>query len=129
MRLLTRTLGATIAAGFAVIAVATPALAHECVNASKQNQAAGVQIVIDANTGAIVWTTPGLANRLDHGLVSPDGVGFHGLVGLDFNGDGVTDVATYIVGPDDEIPPNAQANGDPCHGITNIGTFFEECVG
>jgi hypothetical protein len=129
MRLLIRALGATVATGFAMVVVATPALAHECVNASKQNQAAGVQVVIDAGTGEIVWTTPGLANRLDQGLVSPDGVGFHGLVGLDLNGDGVVDVATYIVGPDDEIPPNAQANGDPCHGITDIGTFFSQCVG
>ena len=129
MRLLTRALGATVATSFAMVVVATPALAHECMNASKKNQAAGVQVVIDATTGAIVWTTTGLANRLDKGLVSPDGVGFHGLVGLDFDGDGVVDVSTYIVGPDDEVPNNAQSNGDPCHGVTSIETFFAECVG
>ena len=128
MRLLTRALGATFVTGLAAVVVATPALAHVCMNASKKNQAAGVQVVIDANTGAIVWTTTGLANRLDKGLVSPDGVGFHGLVGLDFDGDGVVDVATYIVGPGDEIPPNAQDNGDPCHGITNIAVYMSECV-
>ena len=129
MRLLTRALSATVATGITMLVVATPALAHECMNASKKNQAAGVQVVIDANTGAIVWTTTGLANRLDKGLVSPDGVGFHGLVGLDFDGDGVVDVATYIVGPGDEIPDGAQSNGDPCHGVTSIETFFAECVG
>ena len=107
MRLLTRALGATVATGITMLVVATPALAHECMNASKKNQAAGVQVVIDANTGAIVWTTTGLANRLDKGLVLPDGTGFHGLAGLDFDGDGVVDVATYIVGPGDELPANA----------------------
>lgn len=129
MRLLTRTLGTTLAAGATMILVAAPAMAHQCVNASKANQAAGVQVVIDAGSGEIVWTTPGLANRFDRGLVSPDGEGFHGLVGLDFDGDMVVDIATYIVGPGDEIPLNAQFNGDPCRGITNIETFFSVCVG
>ena len=129
MRLLTRALGATVATGVTMIVVAAPALAHECMNASKKNQAAGVQLVVDTTTGEIVWTTPGLANRFDRGLVSPDGEGFHGLVGLDFDGDGVVDVSTYIVGPGDEIPENAQSNGDPCHGVTSIETFFAECVG
>lgn len=123
------TILATFGAATALVLSAGPSLAHECMNASKQNQAAGVQVVINANTGEIVWTTPGLANRLDRGLVSPDGVGFHGLVGLDFDGDGVVDVATYIVGPDDEVPDNAQSNGDPCHGVTSIETFFSQCVG
>ncbi|HET6968004.1 MAG TPA: hypothetical protein VFI44_06985 [Ornithinibacter sp.] len=109
--------------------MAAPAMAHQCVNASKANQAAGVQVVIDATTGEIVWTTRGLANRFDQGLVGPDGEGFHGLVGLDFDGDMVVDMATFIVGPGDQIPLNAQSNGDPCHGITNIETFFAECVG
>ena len=35
-------------------------------------------------------------------------------MGLDFDGDAVADVSTYIVGPGDEIPVNAQSNGDPC---------------
>ena len=51
------------------------------------------------------------------------------VVGLDFDGDGVTDVSTYIVGPGDELPASAQSNGDPCHGVTSIETFFAECVG
>jgi hypothetical protein len=102
--------------------------AHECVNASKKNQASGVQVVIDINTGDVVWTTKGLANRIDQGLVDPvSGEGFHGLVGLDFNGDGAVDVATWMVGPNDEIPDPAQWNGATCRGVVNIETFLTEC--
>lgn len=129
MRALSRVITTAVAAGATMVLVAAPALAHECVNASKKNQAAGVQVVIDANTGEIVWTTAGLANRFDKGLVGPDGEGFHGLIGLDFDGDGVTDMSTWIVGPDGEIPENAQANGDPCHGVTNIEVFLSTCIG
>jgi len=129
MRALSRALSTTVATGAAMFLVAAPALAHECVNASKKNQAAGVQVVIDANSGEIVWTTTGLANRISQGLVSPDGEGFHGLIGLDFDGDKATDVATWIVGPDGEIPKNAQDNGDPCRGVTNIDVFLSTCIG
>jgi hypothetical protein len=130
MKRMRRTALVGLGAAVALVVSAGPSLAHECVNASKKNQAAGVQVVIDANTDEVVWTTPGLANRFEQGLVDPDsGAGFHGLIGLDFDGDGVTDMATYIVGPDDEVPENAQFNGDPCHGVTNIETFFTQCVG
>lgn len=129
MRRLARVLGVGMASGATMVLVAAPALAHQCVNASKQNQAAGVQVVVDGATGEIVWTTVGLANRLDRGLVGPDGEGFHGLVGIDFDGDTVADIATFIVGPGSEIPRTAQDSGDPCRGITNIETFFTVCVG
>ena len=52
------------------------------------------------------------------------GVGFHGLIGLDLDSDGATDVSTYIVGPNDELPNQAQQNGAQCHGVINIGEFF-----
>lgn len=59
----------------------------------------------------------------------PDtGAGFHGLIGFDFDGDGTVDVQTFIVGPDDEIPELAQFNGPSCHGITNVGIYFTECL-
>lgn len=129
MRTARRTALIGLGAAAALLLSAGPSLAHECMNASK-NQAAGVQIVIDANTGAIEWTTPGLANRFDQGLVDPNtGEGFHGLVGLDFDSDGVVDVSTYIVGREGEIPDRAQLNGDPCHGVTSIEAFFTHCVG
>ncbi|NUT35332.1 MAG: hypothetical protein HOV79_19945 [Hamadaea sp.] len=115
--------GSAVAA--ATILTAVPAAAHECVNASKK-QTAGVQVVIDVNTGQAVWFSHGLQQRIDRGLVDPDtGEGFRGLVGFDLNGDGVTDVSTYIVGPEMEIPQQAQFNGPACHGVTNVGVFFQ----
>ena len=60
----------------------------------------------------IVWTTKGVANRLAQGLIDPvTGEGFQGLLGFDLDGDGAVDVSTWIVGPNDEIPVNAQFNG------------------
>lgn len=98
------------------------------MNASK-NQAAGVQLVIDVNTGAIVWTSKGLQQRIERGVVDPDtGEGFSGLLGLDLNGDGAVDVSTYIVGPNMELPEQAQFNGPACHGVTNVEVFFTLCV-
>lgn len=130
MRAAQRVLYAAVAAGAGVLLAAGPSLAHECVNASKQNQAAGVQVVIDADTGEIVWTTKGVANRLAQGLIDPvTGEGFQGLLGFDLDGDGAVDVSTWIVGPNDEIPLNAQFNGPACKGVTNINTWFTECIG
>ena len=47
---------------------AGPVWASHCTNADK-NAAAGVQAVIDLNTGAIVWISNGLQERIDQGLV------------------------------------------------------------
>ncbi|HEX2416741.1 MAG TPA: hypothetical protein VHJ83_01270 [Micromonosporaceae bacterium] len=130
MKLIRRT--ALVALGSAAVLVlsAGPSLAHECVNASKKDQSAGAQAVIDLTTGQVVWSTPGLANRFAQGLVDPNtGEGFHGLIGFDLDGDGIADVSTFIVGPEDEIPEIAQTNGPACSGITNIGTYFTECLG
>jgi hypothetical protein len=118
----------SVAAAAALLATAAPAWAHECVNADK-NQAAGVQVVIDANTGELVWVSQGLQQRIAQGLVDPDtGEGFSGLLGFDVDGDAVADVSTFIVGPEMEIPEQAQLNGPECHGITNIEVFFTQCV-
>ena len=124
---MTRFAVACVAAGSASVLAAAPSLAHECVNASKPAQA-GVQVILGPS--GVEWTTPGLAERIANGLVNPDtGEGFHGLVGFDFDGDGVLDFQTFIVGPDDEIPEMAQFNGPACHGITNVEAYFAECVG
>lgn len=118
----------SIAVTTALLAAAEPAWAHECVNADK-NAAAGVQVVVDVNTGALVWISQGLQQRIDQGLVDPEtGEGFSGLFGFDLNGDAVADVSTFIVGPEMEIPAAAQFNGPACHGITNVGVFFTQCV-
>ena len=113
----------------ASLAIASSALAHECVNASKSDQAAGAQALIDANTGAVLWTTEGLANRLAQGVVDPaTSEGFHGLVAFDATGDGIADFSTWIdVGPDGEIPLVAQLSGPACRGLTNLFLYFTVC--
>lgn len=119
---------AAIAAPAVLVLAAGPGTAHECVNASKKNQAAGVQLVVN-DQDEVVWATRGLQNRIDQGLVDPDtGEGFHGLIGFDLDGDDAADLATYIVGPEAEIPLQAQTNGATCKGIVNIGVWFEECM-
>jgi hypothetical protein len=111
----------------AFVTSAGPALATECGNADKP-VGAGVQVVIDP-VGTVVWATPGLEKRFGKGLVDQEtGEGFHGLIGFDFNGDGVADSSTYIAGPNLEIPETAQFNGPACHGIVDLEDFFEVCV-
>lgn len=109
---------------------AAPAFAFECFNASKKNQGAGAQIVMGSDD-EVVYITPGLEKRLEQGLIDPDtGEGFHGLIGFDFDGDGVADFSTWIgVGPDGEIPLQAQFAGPACRGLTNIGVYIEQCPG
>lgn len=103
---------ATILGILASLAITTSALAHECVNASKSDQAAGAQVLVHAMTGEILWMTPGLAERFALGLIGPDGEGFHGLLAFDFDGGGEADISTWVgVGPrdSDEIPPRCSA--------------------
>lgn len=115
----TRRLAIIPAAAAGLLLAAGPAMAHQCINPDKP-ASAGVQIVIDTNTGEPVWVSTGLQKRIDQGLVNPEtGEGFSGLVGLDFNGDGAIDLQTFIVTPDDEIPCIAQVSGAPDHGIIN----------
>jgi hypothetical protein len=110
------------------ILIAAPVFAHECVNASKQDQAAGAQIVFGPND-EVLYITEGLQTRLDQGVIGPDGEGFHGLIAFDLDGDGVADASTYIVGPEGEVPIEAQFRGPACRGLTNIGIYLEQCVG
>ena len=112
----------------ATLIAAGPVWAGDCTNANK-NPAAGVQVVIDGNTGGIVWVSDGLQHRIDRGVVNPDtGEGFHGLLGLDFNGDAVADLTTFIVGPNAALPDQAQLNGAACHGIISIEALFTQCA-
>lgn len=113
-----------VAVPAALTLVAGPAFAHQCVNASKKNQAAGVQIVFGDGDEPL-WVSKGLQKRIDAGLVDMEtGEGFRGLLGIDVTGDGVVDFATYIVGPGGEIPVPAQMNGADCKGIVNVEQFF-----
>lgn len=121
--------GAAAAIALSLV-LATSALAMDCANASK-NQAAGVQVVFGTNAGGIVWISNGLQRRIDQGLVDPlTGAGFHGLIGLDLDGNGEADVSSWAgVGPDGtEIPDNAQENGPACHGLTNLFVYLTTCV-
>jgi hypothetical protein len=114
----------------ASLLIASSALGHECVNASKSDQAAGAQALIDANTGEIIWITEGLANRLTKGVVDPvTGEGLHGLIAFDATGDGIADFSTWVaVGPDGEVPLVAQLSGPACKGLTNLFLYFTVCT-
>ena len=117
---------AGLAAASAIVLAAGPSLATDCVNGSKPPEA-GIQVLLGPN--GIEWSTAGVATRISQGLIDPDtGAGFHGLIGFDFDGDGTVDFQTFIVTPDDEIPEMAQFNGPSCHGVTNVGIYFTECV-
>jgi hypothetical protein len=114
----------------ASLVLATSAMAFECTNVSKSDPTAGAQIVFGAS-GEILFVTKGLANRIEQGHIDLEtGEGFHGLVAFDLDGDGVADASTYIgVGPDGEIPLDAQFRGPACRGLTNLGIYFSQCLG
>lgn len=110
-----------------VVLGAGPALAHECANASKpQDKGWRVLVVIDPVTEdeTLVFNSEGLRKQFES---DPDAAmkRFSGVVGVDFTGDGVADVQTYIVGPEDVIPYEAQSRGAACKGIVNIGDYFD----
>lgn len=119
-----------VAAATGVVLVSAPVLADECTNASKKKASAGAQVVFGAGEDPI-FATNGVLNRLERGLIDPEtGEGYHGVLAFDEDGDGVADASTWInVGPDGAIPDQAQFNGPACKGVTNIGVYFEECVG
>ena len=111
----------------AAVLAAGPALAGHCMNADK-NPSAGVQITISFVTGHIIVSS-GVQQRIDAGVIDPNTFeGFHGLAGFDVTGDDVADLTTYLVGPNFEIPPQAQLNGAACHGVVSIEAFFAECL-
>ena len=123
---------ATILGSTLSLIVATSVLATDCTNASKSSPDAGAQVLIDGQTGAILWATPGALNRVAQGLVDPaTGAGFHGIIAFDLDGDGAADVSSWFgVGPGgDEIPAVAQLNGPVCRGLTNLGLYLTECQG
>jgi hypothetical protein len=114
----------------ASLLIASSALAFECTNASKP-PAAGDQIVLAADFETILFMTPGPFERFERGLVDPgSGEGFHGLLGVSFDGDTEPEISIYFgVGPDGEIPLDAQFRGPACRGLTNIGILLEQCIG
>jgi hypothetical protein len=124
-----RSVAASFLGVVASLAIASSALAFDCMNASKPDQTVGDQIIVDANTGQILWLSQGVQERLEHGVL--DDHEFHGLIGVDFTGDGVVDVSTWFgVGPDGtHIADPALLHGPACRGVTEIGLYFSECLG
>jgi hypothetical protein len=108
----------------AMVAMGGTAFADHCTNIQKDahDPSKGVQVIINATDGSLEWANAGVRNRVAHGLIDPaSGEGFHGLVGLDFDGDGTVDAMTYIVGPEgDALPETAIQNGSPDHGIVPL---------
>lgn len=124
-----RRMAAIIGGAMASLLIVSSVMGHECTNASKSDPMAGAQILIGSE-GQILWTTRGLATRLERGLIGAEGEGFHGILALDLDGDGVADVSTWVgVGPDGEIPLTAQLRGPACKGLTNLGIYFTQCTG
>jgi hypothetical protein len=123
-----RRIAAVVAGAVASLLIAGSALGFECTNASKSDPAAGAQIVIGP-TGEVIFITPGLQQRLERGVIDPDtGEGFHGQIAFDVDGDGSADASIYLgVGPDGEIPLEAQFRGPACRGLTNIGILLTQC--
>jgi hypothetical protein len=131
MGIVKRALVVTTGAVAGLVLIAGPALADNCTNASKKYADSGAQIVFGPND-EVLFITQGLENRISQGIVDPEsGEGFHGIIAFDFDGDGVADASTYIgVGPEgDELPIEAQLRGPACRGITNLGIYFEQCLG
>lgn len=116
-----------VAAIAGIVLSAGPGLAHECTNLDK-NPGAGTQLVFGPND-TIEYISRGLQNRVDQGIVDFEtGAGFSGLIGFDEDGDGTVDFFTWIVGPNGEIPQQAQWNGSVCHGVINLETAMTTCA-
>ena len=131
MGIVKRALVVTTGAVVGLVLMAGPALADVCTNASKKYADSGAQIVFGPND-EVLFITQGLENRISQGIVDPEsGEGFQGIIAFDDDGDGVADASTYIgVGPEgDELPIEAQFRGPACRGITNLGIYFEQCLG
>ena len=112
----------------ALVLTAGPAVAHECTNASKNqtNPAAGAQIVFGCHEDEILSGKPHALALLANGDFPK------GWIAFDVDCDGKADAGTYIVGPQGEIPTQAQQNGSPDHGIVTVCAYFglpPDCFG
>jgi hypothetical protein len=128
--MLHRAAAATGIALFAIVGTAGTAFADHCTNIQRDmhDPSKGVQVIINAQDGSIEWANTGVLNRVGQGLIDPaTGEGFHGIIGLDFDGDGTVDAMTYSVGPEgDALPDTAITNGSPDHGIVGLDTLFPQ---
>jgi hypothetical protein len=111
--------GAAAVAGTIVLA-AGPALAHECTNVARNDidPSKGAQIIFGCGEDEILAAKPHALALLQSGKFPS------GWIAFDVDCDGVADAGTYIVGPEGEIPTQAQQNGSPDHGVVNICDYF-----
>jgi hypothetical protein len=129
MRTLRRAAIGTAAAAAAIILGAGPALADHCTNASKP-AGSGIQVLLDAEFENVLWLSDGVQQRIDAGIINPDdGTGFTGLLGVDLDGDLAADISIWVFddNPWGAIPEPALANGAECHGVMDVGEYFEKC--
>jgi len=123
---------ATLLALTTSLAIASSALAFDCTNVSKSDPMDGAQILVDGTTGELLWATPGVVERLQRGVIDPETAeGFHGIIAIDYTGDGIADISTWFgVGPDGtEIAEPALLNGPVCRGLTSLELYFTRCLG
>ena len=121
MRFMRRAAVVAAATTAVVVSGSGAALAHQCVNPDKQ-PGAGAQVIFNDVTGAMTFANPGIEKRLMSGATTEDT--FRGLIGFDFDGDGVVDGTTWIVGKNGEIPRQAQLAGAECHGVIDFEAWF-----
>ena len=117
----------TVAAVPVILALsAAPALAHQCTNASKPPDK-GWRVLVGPGD-SLTFASAGLEKQF---YADPEATmeRFSGIIGIDFDGDGDADMSTYIVGPEDEIPHQAQENGAACKGIVNVADYFACAAG
>ena len=121
MSLMRRAAITVSAAVSAVVVGAVPAMAHQCVNPDKQ-PGAGAQVIFNEVTGAMTFANAGIEKRFTSGVTTEET--FRGLIGFDFDGDGIADGTTWIVGKYGEIPQQAQQAGADCHGVIDFAAWF-----
>jgi hypothetical protein len=108
-----------LASAAAFVLMTGPAFAHECTNASKDqnNPSAGAQIIFGCGD-TIIGGKPHALQLLANGDFPS------GWIAFDVDCDGKADAGTYIVGPNGEVPVTAQLNGSPDHGVMGACEYF-----
>lgn len=111
----------------ALLLMAAPAFAGHCTVADKPADA-GVQVVIDTNTGAPVWVSQGVQQQIDKFGMAHVEEHFKGWIGLSFDGDAEPEVSTLIPGRNGELgfphlPLTSYDNGPDCHGTIDLHQY------
>jgi hypothetical protein len=120
------------------VLTAAPALAHDCVNTSKNPSSPTVVLGVGPGCENTLSVKQGVQQRIDKFGLDENGepnFQFHGPLGLDFDCDGVADVISYEPGGGTGgVIPAAEKDGgrnrENCRGMTNFDTAFANgCVG